>query len=71
MKRSTSDENTVGEIVNHMSLDCQRIQDSLTFSYYLVVSFVTIGMALVQLFPLVGMLGILLYDVLNALSMCI
>ncbi|WAR29796.1 MRP1-like protein [Mya arenaria] len=44
---------TVGEIVNHMSVDCQRVQDAVTFSYYIIIGFVTIGMALIQLWPLV------------------
>ncbi|XP_052786998.1 multidrug resistance-associated protein 1-like [Mya arenaria] len=58
MKRSTGQATTVGEIVNHMSVDCQRVQDAVTFSYYIIIGFVTIGMALIQLWPLVGVASV-------------
>ena len=54
MKRSGSKESTVGEIVNLMSVDCQRIQDSLTFSFYAVVTIFTFAIALLQLWDLMG-----------------
>lgn len=49
-KRTTS----VGDIVNLMSVDCQRIQDGFTFSYFLVSFFVMAGLGMYQLWNLMG-----------------
>ncbi|XP_053387286.1 multidrug resistance-associated protein 1-like [Mercenaria mercenaria] len=54
MKRSGTQASTIGEIVNLMSVDCQRIQDSLTFSFYAFVTLFTFGIALAQLWTLMA-----------------
>ena len=54
MKRSGTKTTTVGEIVNLMSVDCQRIQDAFLFSFYIVLIFVIIIIATVQLWDLMG-----------------
>ena len=56
MKRSGTKTTTVGEIVNLMSVDCQRIQDSFLFSFYIVTLFVIIVVATAQLWDLMGTL---------------
>ncbi|KAH3867559.1 hypothetical protein DPMN_030691 [Dreissena polymorpha] len=45
---------TVGEVVNLMSVDCQRIQDSVTFSFYVVVATLMLVVAFAQLWDLMG-----------------
>ena len=59
MKRSGTKTTTVGEIVNLMSVDCQRIQDSFLFSFYIVTLFVIIIVATAQLWDLMGTLTLL------------
>ena len=59
MKRSGTKTTTVGEIVNLMSVDCQRIQDSFLFSFYIVTLFVIIVVATAQLWDLMGRLTLL------------
>lgn len=54
MKRSCGKQSTVGEIVNHMSVDCQRIQDAFVFSSFIVLLFVITGLAVLQLWGLMG-----------------
>ena len=54
MKRSGTKTTTVGEIVNLMSVDCQRIQDAFLFSFYVVLIFVIVAIATVQLWDLMG-----------------
>ncbi|KAL5020060.1 hypothetical protein ScPMuIL_002952 [Solemya velum] len=49
-KKSTA----VGDIVNLMSVDCQRIQDGFTFSYFIVSFFVMVGLGIYQLWNLMG-----------------
>ncbi|KAL4216728.1 hypothetical protein ACF0H5_024451 [Mactra antiquata] len=58
IKRNSSTSSTIGEIVNLMSVDCQRVQDSLTFSFYTVVTFATFGIALIQLWILMGVAAV-------------
>lgn len=54
MNRNGIKSTTVGEIVNLMSVDCQRIQDAFTFSHYLVIIFVMLILGGVQLWDLMG-----------------
>ena len=54
MKRSGTKTTTVGEIVNLMSVDCQRIQDAFLFSFYIILIFVVIIIATAQLWDLMG-----------------
>ncbi|XP_045182658.2 multidrug resistance-associated protein 1-like [Mercenaria mercenaria] len=54
LSNSAKKTSTVGEIVNLMSVDCQRIQDAFTFSHHIIsLPFVTI-VAMVQLWMLMG-----------------
>ena len=46
--------NAVGDIVNLMSVDCQRIQDSLFFSHYCVTFFLMLGGAIALLWNTLG-----------------
>ncbi|XP_053387089.1 multidrug resistance-associated protein 1-like [Mercenaria mercenaria] len=54
MNRSGLKSTTVGEIVNLMSVDCQRIQDAFMFSFYIVCIFIVLLIAVVQLWDLMG-----------------
>ncbi|XP_060579428.1 ATP-binding cassette sub-family C member 3-like [Ruditapes philippinarum] len=54
MNRSGLKSTTVGEIVNLMSVDCQRIQDAFMFSFYIVCIFIILVIAVVQLWDLMG-----------------
>ncbi|KAL4216368.1 hypothetical protein ACF0H5_024095 [Mactra antiquata] len=54
MNKSGLKARTVGEIVNLMSVDCQRIQDSFMFSFYIVCIFLILIIAVVQLWDLMG-----------------
>ncbi|XP_060602685.1 multidrug resistance-associated protein 1-like [Ruditapes philippinarum] len=54
LSNSAKKSSTVGEIVNLMSVDCQRVQDAFTFSHHIVsLPFVTI-VAMVQLWTFMG-----------------
>ena len=54
MKRSGTKSTTVGEIVNLMSVDCQRIQDGFMFSYWSVLIFLVLAIATAQLWGVMG-----------------
>lgn len=46
--------NSVGEIVNLMSVDCQRIQASFVFSGYIVLVLPILAIGLTQLWLVIG-----------------
>ncbi|WAR30067.1 MRP1-like protein [Mya arenaria] len=54
MNKSGIKATTVGEVVNLMSVDCQRIQDGFTFSFYAVLIVVILIIATAQLWDLMG-----------------
>ncbi|KAL4216369.1 hypothetical protein ACF0H5_024096 [Mactra antiquata] len=54
MNKSGLKAKTVGEIVNLMSVDCQRIQDSFMFSFYIVCIAIILIIAIIQLWALMG-----------------
>ncbi|XP_053373937.1 ATP-binding cassette sub-family C member 3-like [Mercenaria mercenaria] len=54
MKTSGNQTTAVGEVVNHMSVDCQRIQDAFTFSGYSVLLVVITTFTVLQLWGLMG-----------------
>ncbi|XP_060602679.1 multidrug resistance-associated protein 1-like isoform X1 [Ruditapes philippinarum] len=54
LSNSAKKSSTVGEIVNLMAVDCQRIQDSITLSHHVIsIPFVT-SIAMLQLWYLIG-----------------
>ncbi|XP_053400725.1 multidrug resistance-associated protein 1-like isoform X1 [Mercenaria mercenaria] len=54
LSNSAKKTSTVGEIVNLMAVDCQRIQDSITLSHHVIsIPFVT-SIAMLQLWYLIG-----------------
>lgn len=61
---------TVGNIVNLMSVDCQRIQDSLTYSYFIISIIDYIIMGMIQLWALMGVASLGAFSVIIALAPC-
>ena len=54
MNKSGIKATTVGEVVNLMSVDCQRIQDGFLFSFYSALIAIILVIATAQLWDLMG-----------------
>jgi ABC-type bacteriocin/lantibiotic exporter with double-glycine peptidase domain len=54
MTNAAKSEYTMGDIVNLMSVDCQRIQDSLTYQFHLIPFFVISALSLCLIWRQMG-----------------
>lgn len=54
MSNAAKNQYTIGDIVNLMSVDCQRIQDAFMFQYEILSFFVTLGAGLYLIWNQMG-----------------
>ena len=54
MNKSALKAQSLGEVVNLMSVDCQRVQDSFLYSYYIAILFFVTIIGFVQLYIFMG-----------------
>lgn len=54
MNQDAKRRSTVGEMVNLMSVDCQRVQDVIAFIFILWSAPLTVALALYQLWGILG-----------------